>query len=412
MRPAVRGEDAPDVRLLISADDTSRAALRAVADEIDRVELVHAKTSLDALELIVGGVVDLCVADADDQLLGGLDLLQLALSAPGGADLPILILGSPDSPPGRSEALAAGAWDWLPKPVEPEATRPRLELAVRQLSERQARQRERAATLPRVVIGDPDKDYLSFARRALAGICRVDSASTALAATVAVLRDKPALALLDRGFHAVLSRTLEARPAHFGEVSRLVILDASPKDPGEVRRSLKAHELEGQVGSLLDSIEGDGPSRDGDLGAAPEVLNAALERFFSVMAGAPPEPGEGEPTPETGASIDLEVSRASGPLRLTVEFGCPIELRTRLAGAVYGLGGPSNDEDAASLLCELVNVAAGRLKAFCWEQRLDVKIGLPRPGLETSTQPDDRELYWRGLYRWKGLPCALTCYTA
>jgi CheY-like chemotaxis protein len=395
-------------RLLIASDGPQRARLRNALRDVEDVKLIEAACSLDALERILAGEADLCIADAGDLVLGGLDLLHVALSAPGGADLPVLILASPGEGPTRCEALAAGAWDYLPKPPKPELVVERVGLALAALPKNEA-----AGPLPRVLFADPDPDYLRWVVRAVGEIVRVEIASTASEAAVKILRDKPALAVLAGSFRRVLQRILDARPEQLRDTCRVVAFEEDPRSPGAVPRSLDKQALAEGLRRALGMKPERRETRDANLSGLSAVLTAAVDRFFSVMTSESVELTEtaapADPAPKAWAWIDVDLRGHSGPRKLRIELECPLELRRLLTADACGSSQANADEGADCLLSEIVNVAAGRLKAFCWEQKLHVDIGLPKAGLQPPPESGSAAPHWRAAFRWKEQPFALAC---
>ena len=117
-------------RILIVDDSaTIRKMVRASLRPLDEAEFVEAGNGLEAIEQIALGPVALIILDLNMPDMHGVDVLKFLRRHKGCRDVPVVVLTTRDDEASRETALAAGATQYLTKPVAPQV----LLLAARDL---------------------------------------------------------------------------------------------------------------------------------------------------------------------------------------------------------------------------------------------------------------------------------------
>ena len=106
-------------RVLVVDDDLSVGM--ALYGANTSVEIVAAKDLTDARELAGSAVFDAIVCEQSLPDGDGLEFVRLSRAMSTTADIPIIVLTSHYDSSARDEVLAAGADDYLPKPIRPDA---------------------------------------------------------------------------------------------------------------------------------------------------------------------------------------------------------------------------------------------------------------------------------------------------
>lgn len=117
------------LRVLLVDDSTlARAVLADLFIELG-AQVREADQAVQALEVLASGaLVDLLVTDLNMPGLDGLGLVKMVRSDPVLNELPILVVSSQTDQGGIAEALAAGASEYLMKPVNRELLESKLAL--------------------------------------------------------------------------------------------------------------------------------------------------------------------------------------------------------------------------------------------------------------------------------------------
>lgn len=140
------GHDAQTMNLLLVDDDPAiiRVTSRLLGD-LGRCRF--ARSASDALRLLRTEPVDLVLLDAEMPGMSGLDLLRLMKRSTDLADIPVVLLTSRFDEETEEAALAAGAADFMAKPIRAGVLRARVGLQLR-LREALARVVQLARTDP------------------------------------------------------------------------------------------------------------------------------------------------------------------------------------------------------------------------------------------------------------------------
>jgi len=120
----------PLATLLLVDDDPSiiQAASRLLSD-FGRCRF--ARSASDALRLLRNEPVDLVLLDAEMPEMGGLEMLGLMQKSSELADIPVVLLTSHRDEATEEAAFAAGAVDYLSKPIRPGVLRARVSTQLR-----------------------------------------------------------------------------------------------------------------------------------------------------------------------------------------------------------------------------------------------------------------------------------------
>jgi DNA-binding NtrC family response regulator len=115
----VNGQDR-GIKIVIVDDepDFARGLVRLVAGHFADAEIVAALSGKEALRILAEGMVHLMITDLRMPEMSGMQLLTEALKLH--ADLSLVVLSAYGTIETAVEAVHAGAYDFLTKPIEPE----------------------------------------------------------------------------------------------------------------------------------------------------------------------------------------------------------------------------------------------------------------------------------------------------
>ncbi len=120
--PARQRDAAFDGRVILLADDDVRTifALSSVF-EAQGARLEIARNGREAVQRVAElTAIDLVLMDVMMPEMGGLEAIAMIRRGSAGADLPIIVLTANAMPDDRQKCLAAGASDYLAKPIDVE----------------------------------------------------------------------------------------------------------------------------------------------------------------------------------------------------------------------------------------------------------------------------------------------------
>lgn len=116
---AVKGGAATRHVLVVDDDEMMRTIARAVLEKVG-MRVTESKDGADALARFgAGETFSLVLLDLNMPNVGGIDVLRSIRSTPAIADLPVLILSGADTDREQAVARAAGADDFVTKPIVP-----------------------------------------------------------------------------------------------------------------------------------------------------------------------------------------------------------------------------------------------------------------------------------------------------
>lgn len=101
-------EDSPTMRQLISF------AMRRVPN----ARVIESTDGVDALKKLASENVDIILADINMPVMDGLKLVSLVRSDQKFKDIPIIMITTEGAEEDRKRAIALGANDYLPKPIQ------------------------------------------------------------------------------------------------------------------------------------------------------------------------------------------------------------------------------------------------------------------------------------------------------
>lgn len=104
--------------LVVDDSATMRRMVKASLGSVDDIVCAEAGSGLEAIEKMAIGRVDLIVADLNMPDMHGLELIEFVRSHDAYRLIPIIVLTTRSDQTSRSEALAAGASEYLTKPFQ------------------------------------------------------------------------------------------------------------------------------------------------------------------------------------------------------------------------------------------------------------------------------------------------------
>jgi len=120
-RPSRAAVDLTGVTVLIVDDDVRNVFALTSALELHGLTVLYADNGSDGIRLLTEhSEVDIVLMDAMMPDLDGNATTKLIRALPGGADLPVVFLTAKAMPGDRESSLAAGATDYVTKPVDKE----------------------------------------------------------------------------------------------------------------------------------------------------------------------------------------------------------------------------------------------------------------------------------------------------
>jgi sigma-B regulation protein RsbU (phosphoserine phosphatase) len=135
--------------LIVDSDPDTRRLLRRILAELDFPAAVTADTAEAAIARL-SSEIELALVNIRLPVLDGVECCRLLRSAPGQADLPVLMLSTDPHSPSLARAYAAGAMDYLRLPLDLGEFGLRVRSALRlgrEIRNREARERDLQASL-------------------------------------------------------------------------------------------------------------------------------------------------------------------------------------------------------------------------------------------------------------------------
>jgi DNA-binding response OmpR family regulator len=122
--------------MVVDDDEDARALLRAALESAG-FRVSEAEDGQDALAILLGGLEPIALVTLDLQMkeMHGLETLRRLRAAVRTAHLPVVVATASDDPAIESELFAAGADDYVVKPIDP----PRFVLRVQAVLRRRGR---------------------------------------------------------------------------------------------------------------------------------------------------------------------------------------------------------------------------------------------------------------------------------
>lgn len=321
-------------RILVVDDERRNRAL-VVAYLSEAYEILEAENASRAIEIVSGQPVDLVLLDVVMPGASGFEACRELKARSRGAFLPVILLTSLSDQENRNQGLAAGADDYVTKPVD------RVELSLRCRAFLEIRRKEQDLRQLQAVKEDLFSLIVHDLRNPLAGI---DGYLQLLQAELAA-REEPALkADVDRALQS--SRKL--REILDG------VLDVRLLEEGELELRREPIAVQALVADAIATLEGAGEAQrvpirasvaaDAVVLADRKLVRRALE---NLIANAVKYSPQGQPVEVEGRAVDGQVEidvsdRGHGipdALKgsLFTKFGS-IEARSGQARRGYGLG--------------------------------------------------------------------------
>lgn len=401
MAPLERHSTALKV-LVVQSDPAAKLTLERWLHAAGATEVITADNGLEGLEAVLGSHPDLTVIDLDAPVIDGLQLLELIRTNPTCNRTPAVLLASNARRRDLAAAVSLGVWDYVPKPLDGQVARPRLERALRAVREKRFVADPSGFRGSQVLIIDPDPDFRRFAQRSLQPPLLVETAGAIVHGAASALTRRPGLVLAHECFYEALKRSFERAELENRSAPRLLCLvsDASRLGETTLLRTYNRPVLAAQVSrAVVESLR----RSLAKLPSEPALETAAREALTSFLAMMTGD------APRTVSAATFEVSRSAwidlhgedGPrLRFTLEAEEGFA-ESLVRGLLPDSGAASaNDHDSA--LTEAANLVGARLKDTAFEERLPLRIGPPALGDgRVRSQPHVR-LSWETVYEWRG----------
>ena len=129
---------------ILIVDDTPDNIMLLAALLKDRYRTKVATSAAKALDILAAGGVDLVLLDVAMQDMDGIEACRRIVQDPRTADVPVILVTAKSQPEDEARGLAAGAADYLVRPISPPilfarvATHVALRAARRELASRNA----------------------------------------------------------------------------------------------------------------------------------------------------------------------------------------------------------------------------------------------------------------------------------
>ncbi|GBD99137.1 hypothetical protein BMS3Abin07_01169 [bacterium BMS3Abin07] len=104
--------------LVVEDSPTMRQLISFAMKRIHGSKVIEATDGVDALKKLSSEKVDLILADINMPVMDGLKLVSLVRGNNDYKDIPIIIITTEGAEEDRKRALAIGANDYLPKPIQ------------------------------------------------------------------------------------------------------------------------------------------------------------------------------------------------------------------------------------------------------------------------------------------------------
>jgi len=104
--------------LLIDHLPSNLIAMKALLGDLPGVEAIGFSGPIEALIWCEGNMPDLILLDADLPVMGGVEMLARLKALPSVAEAPVILLASAEDRESRLAVLAAGASDFIAKPID------------------------------------------------------------------------------------------------------------------------------------------------------------------------------------------------------------------------------------------------------------------------------------------------------
>lgn len=104
--------------LVVEDSPTMRQLIGFAMKRISNARVIEATDGVDALKKISTEKVDLIICDINMPVMDGLKLVSLVRGNPAFKDVPIIMVTTEGAEEDRKRAIAIGANDYLPKPIQ------------------------------------------------------------------------------------------------------------------------------------------------------------------------------------------------------------------------------------------------------------------------------------------------------
>ena len=191
-------ESSSPIQVLIVDDEPSICLLlRRWVERGIGAEVSEASDGLKALEKVAEGRTDMIITDLNMPVLNGTDMLTLLQADPRRRQMEVLVATQVAGEKEVRDAIRLGVSDYLLKPLQYDWVMRRVRAAANRVLERRKLQGDGEDTaLPRILIADPDLNFIHTAEAAFTGRFAVQSSDTVAQTLVHTLRFKPDVILI------------------------------------------------------------------------------------------------------------------------------------------------------------------------------------------------------------------------
>ena len=404
-------------RILIANQDSfSRVYFRRAISRFVKAECHDVHNGLDALELLGLKHFHVLMLDLEIPGLSGLELLEFIHDDPEHKDLQVIVTTGIGSNETVRRAIALGVSSYVLKPYQ--QTRVEEQLAAA-LAKVQARTEEedlsQSSSETRLLVADLDANFCDTVQSILPPAAEVKTVRSLPELLTASLRWKPHFLwvnpqVLGKKTDFVLQKITGLRSGgeliiHLISDGRKAEREPPPFGKGWIEKTFVPPELRNCCDQILRSSElfhDDLRTRFEEMQS--EVLTA-VRQVFGVMTGSEARPVSEEPelTVDLCASIDLD-ERDQGP-HLRVVLQSTRALTVELCTQMTGNDAENTDEELIdSVLGEMLNMVAGRIKSCYSELRIELEMGLPQRNDPSCTRSVEWQLSHTHYFKWCNQP--------
>ena len=385
------GKSEPTLRVLIANQDSfSRVYFRRAVLRCTQAEILEAQNGVDALELLSDKTVHVLLLDLEIPVLSGLELLEFIHDDPAHRGIQVIVTTGISADETVRRAIALGVAGYLLKPYQQSLVEQRLAAALARVqTTAEGKDGSSSSSETRLLIADVDSNFCSTVESVLSSVAEVKVVRSVPELLTASLRWKPHLLwlypqVLGRRMDFVLQKVVGIRRGE--EIIIQLISDGSPADKethplskGWVERTFTAAELTKRFYQAINSSETFLAHARNRFEQTQSEVITAVRQVFGMMTGteAKSVPERPDVVEDLCASLGLKEPRQSVYLQVVLQSSraMAVQLCVQMTACDPG---QVDDEQVDSVLGEMLNMVAGRIKS-CYEQfEVELELGLAR----------------------------------
>jgi CheY-like chemotaxis protein/CheY-specific phosphatase CheX len=403
-------------RILVANQDSfSRIYFKRAISRCVKAEVCEAENGVEALELLSNKPFEVLLLDLDMPVLSGLEVLEFIHDDPLQKRLQVLVTTGVSGEESVRKAIALGVNDYLLKPYQQSTVEERLTRALA----RSRRLLDKEATVvpqlkPRILVADRDHNFCSTVESVLSVLCEVRSAHSIPDVLTASLRWKPQFVWIHpqvAGQRAdfVLQKLGSIRRED--EMSVYLVTDGAPASAtpppfckGWIEKSFVPEVITKRFQEILDSSDITSCDTKNSFDQIqPDIISAVLQ-VFGMMTGSEAKSAASAAQEPMDVSMSLSLSEQSKSLKVHAVLAASRPLAAALYAQLTGGEGDEVDEEFIdSVLGEMMNMIAGRIKT-CYEPLgLNLQVGLPNRNESFTPLPIGQfsKTHW---FQWEIFP--------